>query len=120
MLDGGNGKVCTNISFAVRSNSKQEQTTAATNLQHAARFETQNAFNRMLNPLTHLLSRDRLTCVAAIPTGEVERRISNFSAVHVLIKLTPLRNMFGVPILIRKLSRTRLEFRYHVCDQSFV
>src|SRR6185369_6241020 len=74
----------------------------------------------MLNPLTHFLSRDRLTGVAAIPTGQVKGGISNFTAVHVLIKLTPLRNMLGAPILIQKIRGTRLELRNKVRNQAFV
>src|SRR5262245_12979189 len=100
----------------MRSNSKQEQTTAATNLQDAAGFESENAFHRVLNPLTHFLGRDRVTGVAAIPTSQVEGRISNFTAIHLVVKLTPLRNVLGAPVLIQKIRRTRFGFRNYVCN----
>ncbi len=104
----------------MRSDSEQEQATAATNLQNTPGFESKNAFNGIIDPLTHFLSRNGFSCVAAIPADQVKGRISNFTAVHFVVKLTPLRNMLRAPILIQELSRTRLEFRNQVRNQTFV
>src|ERR671926_1710710 len=104
----------------MRRDAKQEQATAATNLENAARFDGKNAFNRLLDPFTHFLRRNRFTRVAAIPPDEVERWLSSFSAVHLLVKLTPLRNMLVAPFLVGELGSTRLEFRNEISNQTFI
>ena len=58
---------------ACKAEQKQPRSTA--DLQDTPGVKRQNPVHRSVNILPHLLIRDRLTCVSAVPANGVEARI---------------------------------------------
>ncbi|HEX2191359.1 MAG TPA: hypothetical protein VHG51_20780, partial [Longimicrobiaceae bacterium] len=63
------------VRLRVRRHAKQQQPRPAPDLQHPLRTQRQDALRRVLHPRAHLLARDRLARVAAVPPLQRQGRI---------------------------------------------
>ncbi len=63
------------VGGAVRSDAEQEQAGAAADLEHPPGPQAEDPLDGPIDPLAHLLRRNRLARVAAVPAADVEGRV---------------------------------------------
>ena len=67
--------VCSQVQRALGRNPEEQHTSAAADLPNSLRLQGRNALDRCLQPLAHLVGGNWLSCIAAIPSGNVKRDV---------------------------------------------
>ena len=99
-VDGHRRNVGADIVFTVRGDLGQHQPRARADLQHPPRLQGQDPIHRGRTPLHHLLERNRIIGVAAVPAPKIhaEPRHRDLSAVQLVVDVLPLFDDFGVVV----------------------
>src|SRR5579883_511137 len=104
----------------MRRKLKQHQPSATTNFQDPLRLSIADLLDSMIEPFPHFLDSDWLSCIAALPSNDIESGIlvngSDRWSVGLVVKGLPLLNLFPVQ---RRLQRQRLIFQvqHHISHQ---
>src|SRR5229473_7032935 len=80
---GCRGEIGAVVMRALGSQTEQEQPAATADLENPSRPEAANPIDGRIEPLAHLVRRNRLSRVAAVPSSDVERRVGGEDRVGV-------------------------------------
>ena len=101
----------------VRKQAIQQQTRSAADLEHTSRGQRQDAADRGVHPLVHLLRRNGLPCIAVVPAGNPKPCVGGCITLRaVLIRLVPQLLPCTYAIDVRGASRS--DHRHDVRDET--
>ncbi len=117
--DGCGREIDAAISRALRGELPQDQANTAADFEHLVRPQPHHALDGGLEPLLHVIFRDRLACVAAVPADEA-RSVRLHRLVAIVEQLLPLIDRLRTERidLTRLRQPQELRTRHSVGDQS--
>ena len=72
-------------------------------------MKRRNLTNRDVNPLSHLLRWNRIPCIAAVPTGDIESRLRGFSFLSELRQVVCFAPFLKAPTFVLGSPRNVIE-----------
>ncbi|BBX88761.1 hypothetical protein MBOE_04100 [Mycolicibacterium boenickei] len=99
-LDGRCGKVCAPVLHALRSELRQQQARPHAELEHPLRPQREDPVHGGRTPLLHLLERDRIVGVAAVPSPEIVAELDRveIGVIELVVDALPLVDNVGVVV----------------------
>src|SRR5262249_52926797 len=84
----------------MRSQTEEQHSCPASEFEDPLRMPTCNTVDRLLQPFLHLRSRNRRSCVAAVPASDIKGRIGRvlISVIEVVPDCRPLADLFFLPL----------------------
>src|SRR4051794_8389817 len=123
-LDRFGGKVRAPISRATRRDLRQQKPAADADLQDPPWVQRQDSVDRRLLPFPHLMKRDRLAVIAAVPAGEIlaEGGIAKGVAlIECVVNRLPFTDLLGFASLVLPVGiGTRYDIGNKALAEGFV